>query len=70
MMVAGPGDSANRSEGKVSQPGAAGGWRDAYLVLSLPPRRLPATFALSIILGLAIIYYQLPSLTLLYNGDH
>jgi len=34
MMVAGPSDSANRSEGKVSQLGAAGGWRDAYRVLS------------------------------------
>jgi len=34
MMAAGPGDSANRSEGQGSQPGAAGGWRDAYRVLS------------------------------------
>ena len=34
MMVAGPDDSANRSEGQGSQPGAAGGWRDAYRVLS------------------------------------
>jgi len=52
MMVAGPGDSVNRSEGLDSQPGAAGGWRDAYRVLSLAPRGLPATLAPSIILGL------------------
>ena len=43
MMVADPGDSANRSEEQGSQPGAVGGWRDAYRVLSLPPRRLPTT---------------------------
>ena len=55
MMVAGPDDSTNRSEGQGSQPGAAGGWRDAYRVLSLPPRRLPATFAPSIILGLTLL---------------
>ena len=55
MMVAGPGDSANRIEGQGSQPGATGGWRDAYRVLSLPPRRLPATFAPSIILGLTVL---------------
>jgi len=52
MLVTGAGDSANGSEGQGSQPGAAGGWRDTYRVLSLPPRRLPATFAPSIILGL------------------
>ena len=52
MMVAGPGDSANSSEGPGSQSGAAGGWRDAYRDLSLPPRGLLATLAPSIILGL------------------
>ena len=51
-MMAGPGDLANRNEGPDSQPGASGGWRDAYRVLSLAPRGLPATLAPSIILGL------------------
>ena len=55
MMVAGPGDLANRIEGQGSQPGAAGGWRDAYRILSLAPRRLPATFPPSIILGLRVV---------------
>ena len=50
MMVAGPSDSANRSEGQISPPGAAGGWGDPHFLLALLPRRLPATFTPSIIL--------------------
>ena len=55
MMVADHGNSANRSEGQISPPGAAGGWGDPHFLLSLLPRRLPATFTPSIILALMVV---------------
>ena len=63
MMVADHGNSANRSEGQISPPGAAGGWGDPHFLLSLPPRRLPATFTPSIILiynTCSNVQWQLP----------